>query len=380
MKKMKKWRSSWEASEAVVGMLMVQLFTTGLQLLSRVILSQGSFVFALLTYRHLVAALCVAPFAFLLEKDNSKKLSLVAFFWLFLNALTGISLAMGLFYYGLRDTSATYATNFLNLIPIVTFAFAVISRIEKLGLGMKAGKVKTGGAVLCVIGALIIILYKGKTFHICHQLIHTKHIAVVTSKTHMTRGTIMLLCSCLSYATWFIVQVKLLKVFASKYWATMLTCIIAALQSMVVGLCLDRSKAAWKLGWDLQLVTIVYSGALATAASFCLISRVVANRGPTFPAMFNPLALIFVTIFEALLLGEPITVGSLVGMVTIILGLYSFLWGRKRELTMKSSWLPPNVSTGEGATAVPDSATATVNPAPPPSSSSSSAIDIEASS
>lgn len=39
-----------------------------------------------------------------------------------------IIMAMGFFYYGLKDTSATYATNFLNLVPIVTFIFSTVSR------------------------------------------------------------------------------------------------------------------------------------------------------------------------------------------------------------------------------------------------------------
>ncbi len=41
-------------------------------------------------------------------------------------------MAMGLFYYGLRDTNATYATNFLNLIPIFTFVFSTILRYNIL--------------------------------------------------------------------------------------------------------------------------------------------------------------------------------------------------------------------------------------------------------
>ena len=54
-------------------------------------------------------------------------------------------------------------------------------------------------------------------------------------------------------------QAKLLKIFPSKYWAIMLACIIASMQSAVIGLCLNRQKAAWSLGWNLQLLTIVYS-------------------------------------------------------------------------------------------------------------------------
>ncbi|KAF7149361.1 hypothetical protein RHSIM_Rhsim03G0217300 [Rhododendron simsii] len=258
-------------------MLMVQVIGTGLQLLSKVILGHGQFIFALMAYRHVVGALCVAPFAFFLERGKGKELSLSIGFWLFMNALTGISMAMGLFYYGLRDTTATYATNFLNLIPIVTFVFSTIVGMEKLRLGTRAGKVKTMGAILCAAGALTISLYRGKSFYIGHHSTHHKEISH-NVQHNWTRGTVFLVLSVLSYATWFMVQ-----------------------------------------------------GMLATAATFCLISWAVANRGPTYPSMFNPLALILVTITEALFLGEPITVGSLIGMSLIIAGLYSFLWGKSKE-------------------------------------------------
>lgn len=51
-----------------LAMLAVQVITTGLQLLSRVILSEGTFTFALMMYRHFVGALTMAPFAFYLER------------------------------------------------------------------------------------------------------------------------------------------------------------------------------------------------------------------------------------------------------------------------------------------------------------------------
>ncbi|KAF5960259.1 hypothetical protein HYC85_001468 [Camellia sinensis] len=242
----------------------------------------------------------------------------------------GIQMAMGLFYYGLRDTTATYATNFLNLIPVATFVFSIIAGMEKLRLRTKAGKVKTGGAILCLTGALTISLYKGKSFYIGH---HTTNHQIISHKVnhHWTHGSLFLGFSVLSYAAWFVVQAKLFKEFPYKYWATMLTCIIGFMQSTVIGLWLDNSKASWSFGWNIQLITIIYSGALATAASFCLISWTIRHRGPTYPSMFNPLALIFIAIAETLFLDEPITVGSLLGMLLIVSGLYSFLWGKNKE-------------------------------------------------
>ncbi|KAJ8554219.1 hypothetical protein K7X08_024897 [Anisodus acutangulus] len=338
--KMADIKKKLKSSDVLIGMLTVQVIATGLQLLSKVILSHGTFVFALMSYRHVVATLCIAPFALIWERESLKKVTWSIFFSLFMIALTGIIMAMGLFYYGLKDTTATYATNFLNLIPIATFIFSTVLRVEKLRLKTKAGKVKLLGAMLCLAGALTITLYKGKVFYISH---HNKHQNISKDHTNMLRGTLFLVCSIMSYGCWFLIQAKVSKVFPYKYSATFIICMIATIQSVIVGVCIDRRKASWKLGFNLQLITIFYSGALATAATFCLISWAVTRRGPTYPSMFNPLSLIFVAIAEAVFLGQEISIGSLLGMFLIIVGLYSFLRAKSKELTQIRSSNAGNV-------------------------------------
>ncbi|KAK4381096.1 hypothetical protein Sango_3002300 [Sesamum angolense] len=86
MEMVKKWIMEGRVG---AGMVVVQGITTGLQLLARVILSEGTFVFALMAYRHVVAAFAVLPFALYFERGAVKKLSIAAFFWLFMVALTG---------------------------------------------------------------------------------------------------------------------------------------------------------------------------------------------------------------------------------------------------------------------------------------------------
>lgn len=68
MKKMMEIKKKLKGSNVLIGMLIVQVIATGLQLLSKVILSHGTFVFALMTYRHVVATLCIAPFALIWER------------------------------------------------------------------------------------------------------------------------------------------------------------------------------------------------------------------------------------------------------------------------------------------------------------------------
>ncbi|KAH1214312.1 WAT1-related protein [Glycine max] len=324
---LKEW---FKSSQVLLSMILVQVFVTGLQLLSRVVLVQGSFIFSLIAYRFIVATICVAPFALYFERGRTKDFTPKVWFWLFVNALMGMTLAQGLFYYGLKDTSATYAVNFLNLVPICTFFTSIIFRLEKLGLHTWAGRAKCGGAILCVGGALVTSIYKGKKFYLGHQSHHVQTVATA-HETHMLRGTFVLICSCFSYTAWFLVQVQLLKVFPLRYTGTMLACVLAAIQGGIIGVCIDSSKAAWKLEWNLQLVTIVYSGALATAATFTILSWAITIKGPSYPPMFNPLALIFVAFSEAIILGEPLTVGTLLGMILIMVGLYSFLWGKNNE-------------------------------------------------
>ncbi|RHN65818.1 putative EamA domain-containing protein [Medicago truncatula] len=268
-----------------------------------------------------------------------------------------MTMAFGLFYYGLRDTSATYAVNFLNLVPICTFLTSIICRMENLSIRTWVGRAKGIGAILCVGGALATSLYKGKEFYIGPHH-HSSHsagvISVVAHKTHMLRGTFFLVGSCCFYTAWFILQVKMVKVFPLRYWGTMISCIMAAIQSVVIGLSIDSSKAAWRLGWNLQLITILYSGALATAATFCLLSWAITIKGPSYPPMFNPLCLVFVAISEAFILGEPLKVGTLLGMVLIIVGLYYFLWGKRNEMPCSPQ---TNVAAAELSTIMVDDPT-----------------------
>lgn len=62
-------------------------------------------------------------------------------------------------------------------------------------------------------------------------------------------------------------QSKVLKVYPYKYWSSMVTCLVGGFQTAFVGIILRRDKNAWMLGWDLNLVTVVYSVCLRTFLS-----------------------------------------------------------------------------------------------------------------
>ncbi|PKU81715.1 WAT1-related protein At1g43650-like isoform X1 [Dendrobium catenatum] len=320
-----------------LSMILVQVLTTGMFLLSKAVLNKGHSVFAILTYRCIVGALFVLPFALYIERGKWKELNWMVVFWIFLNALMGITGAMGFYYYGLCDTNATYAASFLNLVPVLTFLFAVVVRLERLGFDSRGGRIKILGTILCVGGAMVISMYNGATIHITSPKWETNTVkkGFDASSNHKVRGTLFLIASCLCFSTWVIVQAKLLQRYPFKYCATMYTCVAASLQSAVLGLILNASRSKWILRWNLELLLVVYSGALNTGAVFCLISWVVPRKGPSYATMFNALSLILTTILEAVFMTGDFTVGSLIGITMIIGGLYAYLWGRGHQLPSK---------------------------------------------
>ncbi|WVZ78281.1 hypothetical protein U9M48_026021 [Paspalum notatum var. saurae] len=331
--------SSWslEAVMLPASMVLVQAFTIGALLLSKLALNVGMEPFVLLTYRNLIGAIIVAPFALYFDRAMVRKVEVKVVGWISISALFGIVLAMGLHYYGLRATTAAYSVNFLNLIPVVTFVIAVLLRVEKLAAGTRAGRAKMLGTAICVGGTMVASLYKGKLLHLwpTHLLRHHAAGRAPPHHRHMALGTAYLCGSCLAYALWFIVQVRVARVFPCKYLSTLLACVSGTLQALAIGAVIVHGGGGgggtWRLAWDLRLVTVVYSGVFNTAATFCLISWAIARRGPIYPSMFNSLALVATMVLDSLLLGTVVSVGSLLGTLLIALGLYAFLWGKAKE-------------------------------------------------
>jgi len=265
-------------------------------------------------------------------RGKLKELNLKAFIWIFTSALVGFTIP-GLYYIGLGDTSPGYAINFYNIIPIATFILAVLFRKEPLNIKSLVGNFKVIGTIVCVGGTLVISLYKGKVLHLWPTNIigyHAKHSGAAYGHHHM-RGTILLIISCLSLAVWYTVQAQMLKVFPYKYWSTVVTCFVGCIQMSVVGVAMNREKETWQLRWNMSLLTIVYSAILNTAAKFVMISWVVTQRGPTYPSMFCAVSVLFTTVLDSLLLGHDLSVGSILGMIMILAGLYMFLWGKRKE-------------------------------------------------
>ncbi|GAA0171886.1 hypothetical protein LIER_25820 [Lithospermum erythrorhizon] len=127
------------------------------------------------------------------------------------------------------------------------------------------------------------------------------------------------------------IQAPIQKEYSPKLRLTTLQCFFSSIASGAWGFAETRSFTPWKLGWDINLVAVVYSGLLVCAIGYWLQVWLVDKKGPVFVAMFGPLALIMTGVFSAIIFKEILHWGNMLGAVMLVAGLYSFLWGRNKE-------------------------------------------------
>jgi hypothetical protein len=72
-------------------------------------------------------------------------------------------------------------------------------------------------------------------------------------------------------------------------------------------------------------------GLVVTGVSFYLQAWCIEKRGPVFLAMSNPLGLLLTIFCSSFFLGEIVRLGSLLGSVLLVGGLYSVLWGKSKD-------------------------------------------------
>ncbi|CAL1409206.1 unnamed protein product [Linum trigynum] len=322
--------------KAYGAVVLIQLIYTGMFLLSKKAFDGGFKASIFVFYRQTFAAALIVPLAFFLEWKDAPALSLPTFCKIFALSLFGITLSLNVNGIALIYTSATLGAAIGNTLPAITFFVALLFGMETLKVKTKPGMAKLGGIVICMGGVAVLAFYNGPHFKVLsfhkglhgHDLRPQQH----SSSSHNTwvKGCFLMLFSNLTWGFWLIFQAILLKSYPSKFLFTALQCFLSSIQSLVVAVAIERNPQEWKLGWNMRLVAVTYCGFVVTGVTFYLQAWVLEKKGPVFLAMSTPLILVFTMLFSALL-GDFINLGSVLGGVLLVVGLYSVLWAKGKE-------------------------------------------------
>uniref|UniRef100_A0ACD6A865 Uncharacterized protein n=1 Tax=Avena sativa TaxID=4498 RepID=A0ACD6A865_AVESA len=319
----------------VIAMLVFDLISAVTTALIKKALEDGLDRLVLITLRQLVATVFLSPIAFFKERRTRPKLTLEILVYLFFSAALGAALSQYTFFYGLQYTTATFAITFTNLAPVLTFIIAVLLRVESLNMKSKAGAAKITGTLMSFAGVMLLTLYKGVA--LTDQAVPSgqhAEAAAESGKKSWTLGTLALLANCLCFSFWLLLQSKLTKKYPALYSSTAYMFLISSLQGGGLTAAIQRRASVWALTRTVEIVTVLYTGILGSGVGYVLMTWCVEKRGPVFTSSFIPIIQIMVALIDFFFLHENIYLGSVLGSILMIMGLYILLWGKNRDASV----------------------------------------------
>ncbi|KVI01810.1 Drug/metabolite transporter [Cynara cardunculus var. scolymus] len=353
-------------------MVAVQTTFAGVNVLYKLADNDGMKLPILVAYRFIFSTAFIVPLAIFVERKKRPKLTLM-------RCVVTKSIRKGLVLdvsYVCLIHQQSHPRNHLSFSGLLQLIVDVVFRMERLGWNTSHGAAKIMGTVLGVGGAMLLTFYKGADLNLWKTNVDLSHGqrhagGGQNSSSNMGLGSILVIGSCTSYSIWLIIQVitfvsplsyslhmaNMVKKYPCPYSVTALTSIMGAVQATVFGLCTNRHWRDWKLGWNVRLLTVAYSGMLASGLIYMFITLCVQMRGPLFVSAFNPLMLILVAIAGSLVLNERLHLGSgqwnlkisnlnisyfcsVLGAILIVLGLYIVLWGKNKEVKKVAQLCP----------------------------------------
>ncbi|KAK8609075.1 hypothetical protein V6N13_025382 [Hibiscus sabdariffa] len=179
---------------------------------------------------------------------------------------------------------------------------------------------------------MVMTLYKGPIIDFVKSggAIHHGSTGESADKNWVT-GTIILLGSIFGWSSFFILQSFTLKKYPAKLSLTAWICFMGMVQGAGVSLVMVRDLSAWKLGWDSRFLAATYSGILCSGVAYYVQGIVIRQRGPVFVTSFSPLCMIITAAIGAIVLAEKVHLGSVLGAIIIVSGLYTVVWGKSRD-------------------------------------------------
>ncbi|TVU38806.1 hypothetical protein EJB05_12197 [Eragrostis curvula] len=365
-------------AKAYAAVILIRLMYSGMHVMSKVALDEGMNPLVFVFYRHTTAALVLIPVTFLLERGKAKPVTFKIGCKMFVHALYGVTACGDLFNLGLNYASATSSSALYNVQPVVTFILAVILGMETMKLTRFHGKVKFAGILFCIAGVTVLAFYDGpmfRSFNHHHLFQHGNGSSAggdAHSKKEWVFGIFLMTLSNVLAGLWTVLQVhihfKILELVetlqqtemvfmehfdvlfisgalddvlfshqgpliedTSKLMNTTLQISCASLQAFVVAVAAERDFSKWKLGWNVSLAAIIYSGVIVTALSYYMQMWTIAKRGPVFLAMSMPLTFVFTIVISSFIIGDAVSLGSIFAGVLLVGGLYNVLWGKNIE-------------------------------------------------
>ncbi|XP_047255247.1 WAT1-related protein At3g30340 isoform X4 [Capsicum annuum] len=222
--------------------------------------------------------------------------------------------------------ASTYrlAVSAIFLAPLAWF----LERQEIVNINCKSGKAKILGTLVCLGGALILALYKGMPLinpskSSTNEINHNKRSSLL--------GPIFLFAGSFVWSAWFLLQARISKDYPYQYSSTTIMSFFGAIQSAILSLIFSKNISKWIIKGGLDIFSVIFGGMVGSGFCYVVMSWCVKQKGAVFTSAFTPFNQIFAAVFDIFILHAQIRLGSILGSILVIIGMYILLWGKNKE-------------------------------------------------
>ncbi|KAL9233455.1 hypothetical protein vseg_008454 [Gypsophila vaccaria] len=325
---------------AILAMVVVQVGYAGMNISSKLAMNSGMPPLVLVAYRQLFATLAIIPFAYFFERNTRPRITKKVLTQIFLCSLFGASFNQIFYFIGLKITTATISCALTNMLPAITFILAIPFGLEEVGMRTRRGQAKIIGTIVCIGGAMLLSFYHGNVIDISQPHFNSKYFSQTLDNNNVSDsnhhynvflGPLAVLAANIVMAVYFIIQAKMSEEFQAPYTSSALLCFMASIQCVAIAALTNHKVSDWSLASRIRLTSSIYAGLIGSALAFCLMSWTIQRKGPLYVSVFSPLLLVIVALLSWFLRMEKLYVGTAIGSVLIVLGLYAVLWGKSKE-------------------------------------------------